>query len=115
MALGKKDNFKEVLFEYISPNTGLRLQHKITILNNIYEQDLLQWVMRFKEISRICNWNEAAKIEVLSQIVNYEIQMKIPTEQSSEDILNSILKLKYNITKSQHYYQLLSNIRQKIF
>ncbi|KAG0442156.1 hypothetical protein DMUE_0492 [Dictyocoela muelleri] len=77
MASKDKDNTEEILFEYVSPNSGLRIQHKISIIKNIYEQDLWKWVLRFNEISRICNGDEVANIEVLSQIVNYEIQAVI--------------------------------------
>ncbi|KAG0437867.1 hypothetical protein DMUE_3436 [Dictyocoela muelleri] len=108
-------NRKEATFEYVSTTTGLRIQHKMTILTNIAEQDLLKWVSSFKEISRMCNWQEEAKVEVLSQIVCYEIISRILPRTSYEEILNSLLKLEYNLNKSHHYYQKLSNIHQKNF
>ncbi|KAG0420166.1 hypothetical protein EQH57_0272, partial [Dictyocoela roeselum] len=73
----ENENTREATFEFISATTGLRLQHKIALMTNLFEQDILKWVNKFKEIARICNWSEEARMEVLTQVISYEIQVKI--------------------------------------
>ncbi|KAG0420429.1 hypothetical protein EQH57_0149 [Dictyocoela roeselum] len=115
MATHENQNTKEATFEYVSATTGLRIQHRITVLTNIFEQDLLKWVSNFREIARMCNWSDEAKVEVLTQVISCEIQSKIGPRSSSEKILSDLLRLKYNSTKAHHYYLKLANIKQRNF
>ncbi|KAG0420640.1 hypothetical protein EQH57_0067 [Dictyocoela roeselum] len=83
-------------FEYVSNLTGLRIQHKIEILENFHEQDILKWSLQFKEIADMCNWSEEGRLEVLSHVINPEIRRKIVYTGNTDGILESILRLKYN-------------------
>ncbi|KAG0439690.1 hypothetical protein DMUE_2260 [Dictyocoela muelleri] len=63
----------------------------------------------------MCKWQEEAKIEVCSQVIGYEIQSRICVKAPSDEILNELLRFKYNPAKAHYYYQKISNIRQRNF
>ncbi|KAG0420565.1 Transposon Tf2-6 polyprotein [Dictyocoela roeselum] len=100
-------------FEYTSKLTGLKIQHKIEILEDIQKQDILKWSRRFQELASMCGWTEDGRLEVLSHIINPEIRSKITYTGRTDGILESILRLKYNPSRAHYYYQKLSNIKQE--
>ncbi|KAG0442147.1 hypothetical protein DMUE_0498 [Dictyocoela muelleri] len=99
-------------FEYKSELSGLKVCHKLNTLTSIEDQDLLSWRTCFYEVSRICRWSEEAKLEVLTQIVDPSIQHQIGICASSNEMMNKILKLKYNHNTVHVYQNRLANIHQ---
>ncbi|KAG0442540.1 hypothetical protein DMUE_0197 [Dictyocoela muelleri] len=94
---------------------GLKMIHKINLLKSIEHQDVLTWTHAFKEISRVCNWNTEAQLDVLKHIVSIDIQFKIGAPVIPELYLNLLLKQKYNQEKSYKYYERLSSLKQSNF
>ncbi|KAG0420575.1 Retrovirus-related Pol polyprotein from transposon 17.6 [Dictyocoela roeselum] len=116
MKTPKVDVNREVAtFEYKSELSGLKVCHKLNILTSIEDQDLLSWRTCFYEVSRICRWPEEAKLEVLTQIVDLSIQHKIVTFIDSNEMMNKILRLKYNQNTAHIFQSRLSNIQQTNF
>ncbi|KAG0420322.1 Transposon Tf2-9 polyprotein, partial [Dictyocoela roeselum] len=109
------ERFEVVQFEYVSSKSGLKMTHRLNLLISIEEQDLLNWKNCFNEVARVCNWSDDVKVEVLTQIVDLGIQVKIGTCTHSADIIYKILKLKYNTNTVQKYQNRLSKLRQEEF
>ncbi|KAG0420246.1 hypothetical protein EQH57_0236, partial [Dictyocoela roeselum] len=107
------DNFDVATFEYKNDITGLKMLHKINVLESTENQDVFQWVIAFKEISKLCNWNDAAQLDVLKHIINVGIlyETGIPTDPKAH--LKTLLKLKYNPETAYKYSEYLSNIKQE--
>ncbi|KAG0420195.1 Retrovirus-related Pol polyprotein from transposon opus [Dictyocoela roeselum] len=99
-------------FEYVSPQTGLRIKHHINVLNSLEQQDVWSWCKIIKEMAKICHWDEKALAEALTQIVNINIQYRIGPVETSEEFLNKLCNLKYNTSTSFKYRDQLSNIKQ---
>ncbi|KAG0420175.1 hypothetical protein EQH57_0269, partial [Dictyocoela roeselum] len=112
---GIDEKYEVALFEYRSEESGLKITHRINRLSSYEDQDLLDWYISFKEIARICNWDEAVQLEVLRQIVDIHIQIMIGEKSSVREILHSLLKLKYNENTSHIYHNELHYIRQRNF
>ncbi|KAG0435192.1 hypothetical protein DMUE_4840, partial [Dictyocoela muelleri] len=70
------------LFEYKSDTSGLKIIHKLNLLKSVDDQDLINWKICFEEVARICNWSEEVQQEVLTQIVDINIQYQIGTTGS---------------------------------
>ncbi|KAG0436726.1 hypothetical protein DMUE_4083 [Dictyocoela muelleri] len=47
------ENFDIATFEYKNDLTGLKMLHKINVLSSIENQDVFNWVIAFREISRL--------------------------------------------------------------
>ncbi|KAG0420286.1 Retrovirus-related Pol polyprotein from transposon 17.6, partial [Dictyocoela roeselum] len=109
------ERFEVVNFEYHSAKSGLRILHRLNTLRSIEEQDLINWKACFIEVSRICQWSEEINIEVLTQIVDLSIQVQIGNTINSADMLNKIMKLKYNSYTAYEYQRRLANIKQSDF
>ncbi|KAG0436562.1 hypothetical protein DMUE_4165 [Dictyocoela muelleri] len=99
-------------FEYRSEKSGLRISHKLNLLLSIEEQDILSWRACFLEVARICKWTEEIKLEVLTQIVDINIQYNIGPTETSDEVLHKILKLKYNTNNAHRYQSQLGKIKQ---
>ncbi|KAG0436184.1 hypothetical protein DMUE_4347, partial [Dictyocoela muelleri] len=109
------ERFEIVQFEYKSEKSGLKINHRLNILKSIEEQDLLILKLCLNEVSRICSGSEDVKVEVLTQIVDLGIQVKLGTVSRSTEIIYKILKLKYNQKTVYKYQNRLSKLRQNDF
>lgn len=85
------------------------------MLTSIEKQDLITWKVLFYEVSRICKWTEEIRLEVLTQIVDLSIQHRIGVSTSSMEMLDKIMKLKYNANTAYEYQTRLMAIRQTDF
>ncbi|KAG0436022.1 hypothetical protein DMUE_4424, partial [Dictyocoela muelleri] len=109
------EKFDVATFEFRNEQTGLKILHKINILNEIDHQDVFKWTLAFKEIARVCQWDENAQIEVLRHIVAIDIQYRIGGPTDVKCYLQSLLKLKYNNETAYIYNERLSSMSQKNF
>ncbi|KAG0438394.1 hypothetical protein DMUE_3118 [Dictyocoela muelleri] len=107
------DKYETATFEYRDQTTGLQILHKINTLTSINEQDIILWSQTFRELARMCNWNENAQLEVLRQIVSMNIQFSIGPPKNVDNYINLILRQKYNTENAYKYYDRLINIKQK--
>ncbi|KAG0440974.1 hypothetical protein DMUE_1383 [Dictyocoela muelleri] len=106
------ENLEIATFEYKNDITGLKMLHKINILDTIENQDVFSWVLAFKEISRLCNWSNEAQIDVLKHIISIDILHNIGIPHDVEDYLHFLLKQKYNAEQVYKYSKRLSTLRQ---
>ncbi|KAG0420232.1 hypothetical protein EQH57_0245 [Dictyocoela roeselum] len=83
------------------------------MLKDIRRQDVLKWTKNFKELAKMCEWSEDGRLEVLSHIISPEIRSLITYTENTDEVLESILRMKYNPARPHHYYQKLSNIEQE--
>ncbi|KAG0439960.1 hypothetical protein DMUE_2085 [Dictyocoela muelleri] len=97
------ERFEIANLEYKSKTSGLIRMHRLNILSSIEEQDLVSWELCFNEVSRASNWTEETKMEVLSQIIDLNIQSQIEFARTSNEVMNRILKLKYNTNTVYNY------------
>ncbi|KAG0441419.1 hypothetical protein DMUE_1068 [Dictyocoela muelleri] len=104
--------FDTASFEYRNETSGLKITHKINTLVSIDEQDIISWRKSFEELSRICKWTEDIQLEVLNQIIDINLQYKIGEVSSADEILNKILKLKYNYHSAYKYQNKAAMINQ---
>ncbi|KAG0441863.1 hypothetical protein DMUE_0737 [Dictyocoela muelleri] len=51
------ENFDIATYEYKNDLTGLKKLRRINVLSSIENQDVFNWVIALREISRLCNWN----------------------------------------------------------
>ncbi|KAG0422106.1 hypothetical protein DMUE_6234, partial [Dictyocoela muelleri] len=86
--------------------------HKINTLVSLDEQDIISWRISFKELAIICKWSDEIQLEVLTQIIDINLQYKIREVSSADEILNKILKLKYNYNTAYKYQNKAATIHQ---
>ncbi|KAG0435924.1 Retrovirus-related Pol polyprotein from transposon opus, partial [Dictyocoela muelleri] len=110
-----EEKIEQASFEYISPKTGLKIKHHINVLNSIEQQDVWSWCTIIRETARMCNWDEEALAEALTQIVSLNIQHRIGQVHSSEEFFTRLCKLKYNAATSVKYFEQLAQIKQDDF
>ncbi|KAG0436847.1 Retrovirus-related Pol polyprotein from transposon 17.6 [Dictyocoela muelleri] len=110
-----EDKVEQASFEYISPKTGLKIKHHIPVLNSIENQDVWSWCTIIKETARMCNWDEEALAEALTQIVSLNIQHRLGQVHSSEEFFTKLCQLKYNPATSIKYFEQLSRIKPDDF
>ncbi|KAG0434345.1 hypothetical protein DMUE_5221 [Dictyocoela muelleri] len=89
------------------------MTHRINLLSSVSDQDILNWRNMFNEVARICNRSEDVRLEVLTQIVDPNIQYHIGPCHESNEVIPKILKLKYNLNTSYKYQSKLAKVRQK--
>ncbi|KAG0428811.1 hypothetical protein DMUE_5797 [Dictyocoela muelleri] len=89
------------------------MTHRINILSSIENQDIINWEIAFQELSRICKWSEEQRLEILTQIIDVNIQYRLGTSATSEEVLTKPLKLKYNKMSAYKYQNILSTLEQK--
>ncbi|KAG0420206.1 Retrovirus-related Pol polyprotein from transposon, partial [Dictyocoela roeselum] len=99
-------------FEFKNETSGLKIIHKLNLLQSIDDQDLINWRLCFLEVSRICGWSSSTQQEVLNQIVDINIQYQIGPTLSPEETLHKICKLKYNKNTAYHYQNKLLSMKQ---
>ncbi|KAG0440561.1 Retrovirus-related Pol polyprotein from transposon opus [Dictyocoela muelleri] len=109
------EKFPIAQFEHKSERSGLHMTHRLNTLTFIKDQDLMSWRVCFNEVSRICNWSEEIRMEVLSQIVDIDIQLQLKNPLNSDDILQKIMKMKYNSNNAYIYQNKLSKLKQADF
>ncbi|KAG0420334.1 Retrovirus-related Pol polyprotein from transposon 17.6 [Dictyocoela roeselum] len=112
---GVDEKYEVALFEYKNPTSGLKLTHRINRLDSCEDQDLLSWHTLFNETARVCKWSDEVKLDVLTQIVNINIQVQIGCRPTVDDLLTALLKLKYNPQSAYKYQNRLHTLRQEDF
>ncbi|KAG0441245.1 hypothetical protein DMUE_1194 [Dictyocoela muelleri] len=105
-------NIETALFEYSNKESGLKIIHKLNLLKAVDDQDLINWKNCFQEVARICKWSDATQQDVLTQIMDINIQYQIGSTTSANETLYKLLKLKYNENSAHFYQKRLSTIRQ---
>ncbi|KAG0440689.1 hypothetical protein DMUE_1550 [Dictyocoela muelleri] len=91
------------------------MTHRINILSSIENHDIINWEIAFLELSRICKWSEEQRLEILTQIIDVNIQYRLRTSATSEEVLTKLLKLKYNKMSVYKYQNIPSTLEQKYF
>ncbi|KAG0440501.1 hypothetical protein DMUE_1697 [Dictyocoela muelleri] len=81
-------NLETALFEYKKDVSGLKIIHRLNLLRSVEEQDLINWKVCFEEVARICKWSEEIQQDVLTLIIDINIQYQIgstttPTRNTS--------------------------------
>ncbi|KAG0420318.1 hypothetical protein EQH57_0201 [Dictyocoela roeselum] len=106
-------DLETALFEYKNELSGLKIIHKLNLLRSVDEQDLVNWKVCFEEVARICKWSDEIQQDVLTQIIDINIQYQIGSTFSPQETLHKVLKLKYNENTAYKYQQKLTSIRQQ--
>ncbi|KAG0423658.1 Polyribonucleotide nucleotidyltransferase, partial [Dictyocoela muelleri] len=91
------------------------MTHRINLLSFMENQDIINWGISFNELSRICHWSEEQRIEILSQIIDVNIQHRIYASANSDEVINKLLKPKYNYMSAYKYQTKLYSLRQEDF
>ncbi|KAG0436333.1 hypothetical protein DMUE_4278 [Dictyocoela muelleri] len=105
-------NIESALFEYRNEQSGLKIIHKLNLLRRVDDQDLINWQNCFKEFARICQWFDAVQQDVLTQIIDINLQYQIGSTKSADETLYKVLKLKYNPNTAGKYQKRLLSIQQ---
>ncbi|KAG0420276.1 hypothetical protein EQH57_0215, partial [Dictyocoela roeselum] len=63
----------------------------------------------------MCNWDEEALVEALTQVVSHNIQHRIGPVLSSNEFFTKLCRLKYNAATSIKYFEQLTRVRQDDF
>ncbi|KAG0420637.1 hypothetical protein EQH57_0071 [Dictyocoela roeselum] len=108
-------NVESASFEYRNDQSGLKIIHKLNLLRTVDDQDLINWKNCFLEVARICKWSDAVQQEVLTQIIDINLQYQIGSTCSADETLYKVLKLKYNQSTANIYQKRLLNIKQSSF
>ncbi|KAG0420266.1 hypothetical protein EQH57_0221 [Dictyocoela roeselum] len=111
----KDENSEYAYFEYRNESTGLKITHRITLLTSLEKQDLIKWQLTFKELARICGWSEEQKKEILTQIIDLNIQNQMGISTTSEEVMLKLLRLKYSQLTAYKYQNKLRFIEQGNF
>ncbi|KAG0435102.1 hypothetical protein DMUE_4883 [Dictyocoela muelleri] len=91
------------------------MSHRINLLSSMENQDIINLGISFNKLSRICHWYEEQRMEILSQIIDVNIQHRIGASANSEEVINKLLKLKYNHMSAYKYQTKLYSLRQEDF
>ncbi|KAG0435996.1 hypothetical protein DMUE_4436 [Dictyocoela muelleri] len=79
------------LFEYKNELSELKIIHKQNLLRSVDEQDLANWKVCFEETARICKWSDEIKQDILTQIIDINIQYQIgTTTQQTKHYINCL-------------------------
>ncbi|KCZ74014.1 hypothetical protein H311_05024, partial [Anncaliia algerae PRA109] len=101
-----------ITFEYTLSNTNIRMKRTISPLTSL-TADLFNWITEFRDLVRICKWNEQCAKEVLRGLLSYNLNILTQSKENCETIMDELLRCKYPKTDSFYYGDKLNRIKQQ--
>ena len=106
---------KKNKFKFPIPNSDIFLEKEIEFLEDLNEQDLLEWVEKIKEICSLFQWTNEVAYQVLKASISDELNKLVKNSTNISNCVEELLSVTYNQTVLEELYRKAQTIKQNYF
>ncbi|KAI5179387.1 hypothetical protein PAEPH01_2626, partial [Pancytospora epiphaga] len=98
-------------FKFTPKESPVDFVKELEILESM-DQDVVTWISKFRNTVKICEWTETASLQILKNVVSWEIMEAVGEVKDTEDLLSKLVHLKYPREEGTTFQTEMSRVKQ---